>query len=260
MYYEMIGFTGEPHSDPCVPGMPDVDLGTSSVFLDFDGTLVDLADSPDAIVVPEDMAMTLETVARKCNGRLVIVTGRSLASVEPYLGGFAGPIIGGHGAEERIDGVTSRCIAVDDHVVARMGDMAEAFAATHPGLLAERKPSGIVIHFRSAEDLAADAYAFLRVLDETHPGFELHHAKMAYELRPKGIGKELSIQRHMEAAPFAGTLPIFFGDDVTDEPALQWVGESGGLAVKVGEGDTAASNRVEDPRTVRNLLRSWAKA
>lgn len=260
MYYEMIGFTGEPHSDPCVAGMPDVDLAGASVFLDFDGTLVDLADSPDAIVVPDDMALTLLTVAEKCSGRLVIVTGRSIASVEPYLGGFAGPIIGGHGAEERINGETRRCITVDDHVVARMGDMAEAFADTHPGLLAERKPTGIVLHFRAVEDQAAAAYAFLRVLDETHDGFELHHSKMAYELRPKGIGKDLSIQRHMEMAQFAGTLPIFFGDDVTDEPALHWVGEVGGLAVKVGEGDTAASNRVDDPRAVRNLLRSWAKA
>lgn len=260
MYYEMIGFSSETPGDPCLEGAPQVNLAEASIFLDFDGTLVDLAATPDAVTLPEDLEQTLAAVARQCAGRLVIVTGRALSSVEPFLGGFDGPIIGGHGAEERVEGQHRQVADVDAAVVGRLGDMAEAFADTHPGLLAERKPTGVVLHFRAAEDQASAAYALLRTLEETHPGFELHHSKMAYELRPANISKDASIARMMQVAPFKGTKPVFFGDDVTDEPALKWVGDNDGIAVKVGEGDTAASLRLPDPKSVRGLLRTWAKA
>lgn len=259
MYYEMIGFTSEPHGDPCTPGVPDVELSKASVFLDFDGTLVDLADAPDAIDVAPDLPKILRAIADRCDNRLVIVTGRAVASVRPYLGDFAGPIIGGHGAEEHWEGVTERQTTLDETMLSHIGKMTESFAATHEGLLAELKPTGVVLHFRKNEDQAAAAYAFLRVLCETHPGFDLHHSKMAYELRPQGIGKDISVRHVMARDGFVGTTPVYFGDDVTDEPALHWVASVGGLAVKVGDGDTAASSRVETPKAVRDILRTWAR-
>ncbi len=68
------------------------------------------------------------------------------------------------------------------------------------------------------------------------------------------------MRRMMESDGFKGTTPIFFGDDVTDEPALHWVTEQGGLAVKVGEGETAAGCRLGDPQAARRTLRRWAEA
>ncbi len=260
MYYEMIGFTSEPHGDPCTPGVPEVALDTSSIFLDFDGTLVDLASTPTSIDVAPDLGEILKTLSERTNNRVVIVTGRAVESVKPHLAGFDGPIIGGHGAEEWWDGELHKQVEMDENLIARMGDMVEAFAATHEGLLAERKPSGVVLHFRQAEDHAANAYAFLRVLSETHPGFDLHHSKMAYELRPQGIGKDISVSHLMAQEPFKGTTPVYFGDDVTDEPALHWVAEAGGISVKVGDGDTAAAFRLDTPSQVRDVLRGWIKA
>jgi trehalose 6-phosphate phosphatase len=259
MYYEMIGFVQDSHGrEPCEDGVPDVELGGISLFLDFDGTLVELADAPDAIDVDSGLGHLLRMLAEKCGGRVVIVTGRAIGDVVTYLGDFDGPIIGGHGAEKRMGGAIERLPMADEGIVARLGDMTEAFAATHPGMLCERKPTGVVLHFRQAPEQDSAAYAFLRALADSHDGFDLHHSKMAYELRPEGIGKDISIREVMALDGYKGTRPVFFGDDVTDEPALQWTAEVGGLAVKVGQGDTVATNRLPDPAAARSLLRKWA--
>lgn len=260
MYYEMIGFVQDTHGrEPCEDGVPDTDLSSASLFLDFDGTLVELADAPDAIEVDPGLGDLLAKLSQACDGRVVIVTGRAIEDVTKYLSGFEGPIIGGHGAERRVGGQIERRALADPGIVDRLGDMTEAFAATHPGLLCERKPTGVVLHFRQAPEQDAAAYSFLRALADSHDGFDLHHSKMAYELRPEGIGKDISVRQIMEGEGFAGTRPVLFGDDVTDEPALQWVAEIGGLAVKVGAGDTAATNRLHDPAAARDLLRRWAE-
>ena len=259
MYYEMIGFSGEHTQEPCQDGVPDVDLSTATLFLDFDGTLVDLADRPDGIEVDPGLSDLLIRLSRATKGRTVMVTGRAVEHITPHLGDFDGPIIGGHGAQERWHGEITRVATADERVVTLLGTMTEAFAETHPGLLCERKPTGVVLHFRQAEDSAHAAYTFFRALAETHEGFDLHHSKMAYELRPAGIGKDISIRRMMESDDFRGTRPIFFGDDVTDEPALAWVaGQDGGIAVKVGEGESAASCRLPDTAAVRDALSHWA--
>lgn len=260
MYYEMIGFHGEHQGEHTSDGVQEPQLDASTLFLDFDGTLVDLAERPDAIKVADDLGALLRSLSERTEGRTVIITGRAIEDVTQYLEGFDGPIIGGHGAQERFGGEIRNHELADPDTVARLGEMASAFAATHPGLLCERKPTGVVLHFRQNEDLAAPAYAFLRALSETHEGFDLHHSKMAYELRPTGIGKDISMRRLMEQDGFLGTLPIFFGDDVTDEPALHWVAEQGGISVKIGEGETAAGCRLESPQAARRTLRRWVGA
>ena len=261
MYYEMIGFVSEPQGDgPCETHLPELDLGQTALFLDFDGTLVDIAATPDAIEVPEDLVDLLKLLDERTGGRLVIVTGRPIDVVCGYLGGFGGHVIGSHGAEDRVDGEVRRHELAGSDVVARLGDMAEAFAATHEGLLAERKPTGVVLHFREAPEHESEAYSFFHALEQSHEGFELHHSKMAYELRPAGISKDASMKRIMESDRFAGRRPVFFGDDVTDEPALAWVtSQPDGISVKVGPGDTQAGFRVLDPATARAALRAWAE-
>ncbi|SLN39291.1 trehalose-phosphatase [Roseisalinus antarcticus] len=260
MYYEMIGFMAEPHGDgPCEVELPQIDLANSALFLDFDGTLVDIADTPDSVSVPSDLPDLLKTLNEATGGKLVIVTGRPVADVSRFLGGFEGHVIGCHGAEDRVDGEVRRHPLAYSDVVKRLGDMVEAFAATHDGLLAERKPTGVVIHFRQVPEQEPDAYTFLHALEQSHEGFDLHHSKMAYELRPAGISKDASIQRVMESEGFAGRRPIFFGDDVTDEPALAWVSaRTDGIAVKVGTGDTSAGFRVHDTASARQALKIWA--
>ena len=260
MYYEMIGFAAEPQGDgPCEVELPTVDLAQAAVFLDFDGTLVDLAPKPDGIAIPEDLANLLRTIDEKTGGRLVIVTGRSVEDLSAHLGGYDGAVIGAHGAQERFDGKLTQHPLAGSETVANLGKMVDGFAATHEGLVAETKPTGVVLHFRQVPDLEPHAYSFLHALEQSHEDFELHHSKMAYELRPKGISKDASIGRALEQPHFAGRRPIFFGDDVTDEPALGLINAyADGIAVKVGPGDSSAGFRVPDPDAARKVLRLWA--
>ncbi|KAA9008353.1 trehalose-phosphatase [Histidinibacterium aquaticum] len=250
----------EPHGEgPCEVELPQIDLGASAVFLDFDGTLVDIADTPSGVLVPDDLPKLLTSLSEQTDGRLCIVTGRPVEDVSRFLGGFEGHVIGSHGAEERVGSEMWRHDLAGSDVVSRLGDMAEAFAATHSGLVAERKPTGVVLHFRQVPEQEPDVYAFLHALEQSHQEFDLHHSKMAYELRPKGISKDASIKRLMESEAFNGRRPIFFGDDVTDEPALHWVSsQADGIAVKVGPGDTAAGFRVPDTQAARTALKIWA--
>lgn len=256
MYYEMIGFVQETAKDgPCEQVLPEFDLQTATLFIDFDGTLVEIADRPDGIEVPDDLGAVLAELGRLTNGRTVVVTGRPIDAALDYLTGFDGPVIGAHGAEERVGGVHTRHPLAGSEMVGRLGDMTEAFAATHPGLICERKPTGVVLHFRTAPEHEATAYQFLSMLEASHEGFELHHSKMAYELRPQGISKDASMAQIMGLDGFAGTRPVYFGDDVTDEPAFAWANEhEDGISVKVGAGDTAARYRVASPAEARDVL------
>ncbi|MGR3484577.1 MAG: trehalose-phosphatase [Paracoccaceae bacterium] len=258
MFYEMIGFVSEgAQSGVTEDALPGLDLADASVFLDFDGTLVDIADTPDGIDVPAELAGLLSRLSEATSGRLVIVTGRAIDDF-CALTGWEGDVIGAHGAEERTAGSRWQHDMAGSEVVARLGEMVTPFAATHPGMIGETKPTGVVLHFRQAPEHEAQAYAFLRALADGHEGFDLHHSKMAYELRPHGISKDASIARMMDREGFAGTRPVFFGDDVTDEPALAMVAHTeGGVAVKVGPGDTAAPFRVPDPAAARAALTAW---
>lgn len=260
MYYEMIGFVAEPQGDgPCEVELPEVDLSRAALFLDFDGTLVDLAQTPDGIVIPDGLIDLLETLDDRTGGRLVIVTGRSVEDLCGHLGGYDGAVIGAHGAQERFDGRLTQHPLAGSDTVAHLGQMVDGFAATHEGLVAETKPTGVVLHFRQVPDQEPHAYAFLHALEQSHEDFELHHSKMAYELRPKGISKDASISRALERSDFAGCRPIFFGDDVTDEPALGMINaHADGIAVKVGPGDSSAGFRVPDTDAARKTLRMWA--
>ncbi|RVV97665.1 trehalose-phosphatase [Mesobaculum littorinae] len=250
----MIGFVDDRTESECEHCLPILNLATTSFFLDFDGVLCDLADTPDSIEVDPKLPALLTKLSDRVEGRLVVVSGRGIDDLAARLPGFRGTLIAGHGAEERIAGRMHRHKIAGAEMVERLGDMVEAFCATHAGMLCERKPTGVVLHFRKAEREAGRAYDFMRALDNSHEGFSLHHAKMAYELRPTGVSKEAAIRRVMDREGFYGTKPVFFGDDATDEPALSWVGARGGIAVKVGEGDTVARYRVPDPAFVRSFL------
>lgn len=234
-------------------------LNDASVFLDFDGTLVDIAETPGGVSPAPDLTDLLFAIHHRTGGRTALVSGRSADDVRSFLPGFPGLIVGGHGAEMVEDGAVIRHRAADSPDRLAVLDAAHGFAAGRSGILVEEKPTGVVVHYRRAPDLAGEVEQLVRELAAAHPIFEYHGSKMAAELRPDGIGKDAAIAGLMARDGWTGTTPIFIGDDATDEPALAWVAREGGIAIKVGEGDSAAPHRVDDPAAVRNLLRAWIK-
>lgn len=249
MFYEMIGFVAEGHAPMC-DCLPDLDPAAAAFFLDFDGVLVPLAETPHAIEVHPEVPRVLDALHERSGGAVAIVSGRAVADVRRYLPRFPGPIAGSHGAEvDRGQGIT-RQVDPDPARVHALTQMVEGFAASDPAYIAEAKPMGVVLHFRRKPELRGAAYHMLEAALQEFRGFHIHHSKMAFEVRPDGVGKEHAVQNLMGAAPFAGRRPCYFGDDVTDELALEWVREQGGVSVKVGDGQTVADCRLGTPADV----------
>lgn len=240
---------------PDISQLPPVDR--AAFFLDFDGTLIDIAATPDGVHVPGDLGALLNSLSARADGALALVSGRSAADVAGHLAEFDDPIVGGHGAEWRQGGDIRPRIDVDAADLEALRDAAHRFATDHAALLVEEKPTGVVLHYRAAPDLGATVTEKSQHLAEASAGFEAHPAKMAVELRPRGVGKDLAVADLMASAPFKGRVPVVIGDDTTDEPAMDWAQRHGGLAIKVGSGDSVAAHRLPDPSAVRQLLSRW---
>ena len=213
-----------------------------ALFLDLDGTLLDIAPSPDAVVVPPGLVATLDTLTRRLDGALAIVTGRARATADRLLaplrsaGGF------GHGAELRdatghIDSMPA--------IPATWAQRLARDVAAWPGVILETKPHGIALHHRAApERRDATRAALLALLRGHDDDFALLPAHMAFEIRPRAATKGRAVRALMRAAPFAARRPVFIGDDVTDEEGMEAARDFGGLGLHVGRDFTGGPAQV----------------
>ncbi|HYW14821.1 MAG TPA: trehalose-phosphatase [Allosphingosinicella sp.] len=207
-------------------------LAPVALFLDFDGTLVELAEAPGAIAVPAGLAPMLDRLAELFEGRLAIVSGRAIADLRSHVGGSAVVLSGSHGAELRYaDGRSIPVSAPPGLAEAR--ESIRRFAARDEGLLVEDKPAGVALHYRLAPGRADEADAFVEAVAE-RSGLALQRGKMVAELRPKGSDKGEALRRLMGEPPFAGARPVFVGDDLTDEDGFRAAAALGGEGVLVG--------------------------
>jgi trehalose 6-phosphate phosphatase len=236
---------------------PPASLDGAALFLDFDGTLVELADTPDAIAVPAGLAPMLERLRRLLDGRLAIVSGRSLADLERHLPLHGTAFSGSHGLELQLADGTRLPLSVPiglDDVRARV----EAFAAAAPGLLVEEKPAGIALHYRLAPDAGPKAEEFMAALAEER-GLEVQRGAMVAELRPTGATKGDAIRAFMTEPEFAGARPLFMGDDLTDEHGFAAAAALGGAGILVGpERESAARYRLGSVAEAAAWLRAVA--
>ena len=234
---------------------PPLSLAGTALFLDFDGTLVELADAPDLIEIPEALPPLLERLAEQLDGRLAIVSGRSIGDLERHLGRAAFAVSGSHGFELRLADGRSLAGAAPEGLAGIRHDIVR-FAAAAPGLLVEEKPAGIAVHYRRAPQEEGRVAAFLAGLAE-RANLVLQRGKMVVELRPPGVDKGDALRRMMKEPPFAGARPLFVGDDLTDEHAFAAAAELGGAGVLVGAArETAARWRLADVGAVADWLQA----
>ena len=242
----------------CGPGRFDMTfpaLAASALFLDFDGTLVELASTPDAVRIPPVLPPLLKRLASETGGAVALVSGRRLADVERFLPGFRGPIVGSHGAERRLSG------ARDVHPAAgskALQDLKRSVCdwASGTNVLVEDKPVSIVLHFRQVPYLQAEVESAMAGIVARYDGFILHRAKMAVEIKPDGISKAAAV-RELLAGPFRGRWPLAVGDDATDETMFKEAAKAGGASIKIGEGATSAQCRLASPAQLHETLQSW---
>ena len=243
---------------PDSPPPPLSRLAPAALFLDFDGTLVELAETPGAIAVPALLAPLLDRLCGRLEGRLAIVSGRAMDDLRRHVGGSAAILSGSHGAELRYaDGRSIPVSAPPGLAEAR--ESIRRFAAGGAGLLVEDKPAGVALHYRLAPERAGEADAFLEAL-AGRSGLAFQRGKMVAELRPLGSDKGSAVKRLMAEPPFAGARPVFVGDDLTDEDAFRAAAALGGDGVLVGpERPSAARWRLDGVAAVTAWLEAAAR-
>lgn len=258
-YYQMTGFMGAtdtlPDEDEAVIDLPAPDK--SVLLLDFDGTLVEIAETPDGINVTPEVKALLAKAMDRLDGRVALVSGRSVETLERFLPDFKGTLIGTHGAEMRHDGELRDLVEIDRDAVARLCRLVDDMGGLRPEFVVEHKPSGVVLHYRQAEEHGAIALRFMESLAMAADGFKLQAALMAYEIKPEGVGKDIALEGLLSKPQFEGFTPVFAGDDLTDEPALDLVQMRGGCGIKIGEAETVAHHRLHDPATLLVHLDRW---
>lgn len=221
----------------------------TALFLDFDGTLVDIAMAPDAVFVPPDLPIDLRRVRDVLGGALAIVSGRPLSALDRYLGEAGLIFVGEHGAIHRLPG--DRPSLEASMWPSSWNAPLDRFAAEHPSLVVERKLSGVTLHYRLAPDQSEIARNLGDELTAGHPEYAIFPAKMAWEIRHRDIGKASAVKFLMAQPPFAGRIPVFVGDDLADEAAIAAVGRMGGHGLHTAR---AFGGR---PTRVREWLRSF---
>jgi trehalose 6-phosphate phosphatase len=224
-----------------------------ALFLDFDGTLVEIAPSPGLVQVPAELPHLLSELADRLDGAVAVVSGRPLDELARMLAPFAGGIAGNHGLERRDgDGIVTRCLVHPE--LDRCRPLVAGFATRHDGVRLEDKGGSLALHYRQAPSLGARCRALIRRAAQASNGALAAVAgKMVIELMPRSGGKGRAIADFLADAPFHGRLPVFIGDDTTDEDGFAVVNRLGGVSVHVGCGATIARHNLA---TVGDVL-AW---
>lgn len=236
-------------------GMPELAMPERdcAIFFDFDGVLVEIAPRPQDVRVAPGVLPLLSQLSLALSGALAIVSGRPVAEIDHCLQPLKLPAAGVHGAERRgADGHLRRVVLGGELREAQ--SLIEAACRRHPALHFEVKPGAIALHYRQAPKLHDECLAIMNEAMERAQDMMVLRGKMVFELKPKHAGKDMAVRAFLEEQPFRSRRPWFFGDDVTDEAAFEAVQALGGVAVKIGEGETMARHRLQDPATLQRWM------
>jgi trehalose 6-phosphate phosphatase len=227
-----------------------------ALFLDFDGTLADIAPHPGAVHVHADMVGTLQSAYQLFNGALAIVSGRPIAEIDSLLAPLILPAAGEHGVQwrnSRGDFFELDAKKLTPSLEPIM-QAAQALASQHPGLLLEQKTAGFALHYRMAPALYTLCWHTLAPMVQRTPALALMRGKYVIEVVPSAIDKGTAIHSFLLKPPFEGRTPIFMGDDVTDEAGFAAAQAVGGYGVKIGAGPSVAMHRCPNPAALRAWL------
>ncbi len=227
-------------------------------FLDIDGSLLDIAATPKAVHTARADCRLVAALYDKADGALALVSGRSLKMIDELFSPMRLPAAGQLGVERRDARGKVRQPSFSLEMLERAAEPIRSFAKRHAGLVFEDKGYSMALHYRLAPRLAGAAHAVVReAARSAGGGMEVQRGKMVAELKPTGHDKGRAIEAFMREKPFAGRLPVFLGDDLTDEHGFRVVDRMGGYAIKVGPGPTVAHWRVPSPAAARAWLDDW---
>ena len=229
------------------------DLKGHAIFLDLDGTIAEIAEHPDDVCVRPATLRLLEALNDESNGALAVISGRELSVIDRLLHPLKLPAAGVHGLERRdAAGVLHAAQFSQAHPISFVF---EKVLGDETGVVIERKPGAVAVHYRLRPDLEQRCCEIVRQVVGQRADLRLIHGKMVFEILQKGMDKGSVISAFLEEAPFQGRIPIFAGDDVTDEAGFAAVNSQGGISIKVGAQETDARFRANDVQELENWLR-----
>lgn len=234
--------------------LPSLSGGLYAFFFDVDGTLAAIQSQPESVSIPAPVRQHLQQLSQLSQGALALVSGRPIAQLDALVSPLTAPAAGVHGAERRDAHGRLHRHSLPGDIVSTLQSELQATLDQWPGTLLEIKGMAFALHYRNAPayetaimQLAEDAVA-------RFPALALQPGKCVVELKPQGIDKGAAVREFMQEAPFTGRIPVFVGDDLTDEKGFLAVNAMQGISVKVGEGTSHARFRLGSVEAVWQWL------
>lgn len=228
-----------------------------ALFLDVDGTLLDFAETPDKVAVPADLLDILQGVYNRLGGAVALVSGRPIATLDRLFAPLRLPAAGQHGAELRATPLGEIIGTPPPSHLTDVSAVLQRFAATHPGILVEDKNASVAVHYRKAPQFRDELEAFTRAAIATNnEHMEILEAVMAFDVKLRSVDKGRAVAWFMQRPPFIGRVPVFVGDDHTDEYGFAAVSARGGYAIQVGTSRPRVTPwHISAPAELRHWLR-----
>lgn len=226
-----------------------------ALLFDIDGTLVDLAPTPDAVRVPPTLREVLEELYERSGGALALISGRALSDIDAVFHPLKLPAIGGHGAEFRLDR-DGPGVAADVRIEPQLKRRFGAIADLNPGIILEDKGYSMAIHYRLAPTSEGAIYKAIAAIRADLPAapIEVLTGKCVVEIKPSGFSKATAVRELMKKPPYAGRHPVFVGDDVTDDTVFAIMPDLAGTAFSVGRKVVGLDGHFAAPSDVRSWL------
>lgn len=239
--------------------VPPILQGHYAFFFDLDGTLAEIKPHPDQVVIPENIRVTLHQLSQQQQGALALVSGRAMLELDALAAPYHFPLAGVHGAERRDSHGQVHRVTLPPPLVEQLHHWLTQALAEWPGCELENKGMAFALHYRQAPQYQQDIEQLAQQAVLRFPGLALQPGKCVVEIKPAGINKGAAIVAFMQEAPFKGRVPVFVGDDLTDEAGFDVVNQAGGISVKVGQGNSCAQWRLAGVSGAHHWLQQMAK-
>src|SRR5947207_6807813 len=241
----------EAHPAPSRRALPP--LARCALLLDIDGTLLDLAPTPDQVVVPKGLRSCLQTLFERTRGAVAFVSGRSIIDIDRIFAPFVFPAVGGHGAEMRVSPKSEACAVGAQPMSVELKRRFWALSELSERILFEDKGYSVAIHYRQAPEFERAIFAAVAAIrgDLSEAPIDVLPGKRVVEIKASGFSKASGVRELMTHTPFKGRKPIFFGDDVTDDSVFAIMPDLLGLSYSVGRKARGVTGSFGRPRGVR---------
>ncbi len=239
-------------NQPCEP--PALSPASHGFFFDVDGTLAPIQSQPDNVTIAPRVIAALTQLAAASGQALALISGRPLNQLDSLFFPLHLPLAGIHGAERRDSSGSIYNVLLPQQTYQRVVQILHQAVITMPSVTLENKNVAFTLHYRSAPHMASEVLALAQTVASQFRQLTLQPGKCVAELKPAGCDKGTAITAFMQEVPFRGRIPVFIGDDLTDESGFAVVNTQGGYTIKVGGGQTLACYRLADAEAVHTWL------